>query len=886
MDKTEIRKSQQSVTPMMQQYLQIKSNHKDAILFFRMGDFYEMFFEDAKVASGILQIALTSRGRNVGEDIPLCGIPFHALDNYLPKLLARGFKVAICEQLEDPGPGKKIVRRDVVKLVTPGTITKPEYLNPKSNNYLVSLCIGRTGTGFSAVDITTGEFYTTQLEEKDYSGFLNEIIRLEPREILLPCELEEEFRKNVLKKLNISPLISPYDDWRFELEIARRALLDGFRVSSLAGYGCEDMPEAVRAAGGMFQYLVETQKGVLKNINSIKTLNTGDYLILDGMTLRNLEILRSQADGSQSATLLDVIDKTRSSMGGRLLRKWILKPLLNIEQISQRQDAVEELIEKHRESAKIGNELKDIHDIDRIAGKVASGNCGPRDLVSLRRSLEHVPALREILSGFEKGLVKAVREKMNPLKDLTEILSFALVDSPPLNIRDCGGIKDGFNSELDRLRNIKNNTRKWISELEEKERQRTSISSLKVRFNKVFGYYIEVTKTNLGNVPDNYIRKQTLVNAERFITPELKEYEEEILNAEEKIRDVESDIFNNLKKIVEENIVDIQTTSSAIAEIDVLSNLSFVALENNYVRPKVNDSEKIDIRNGRHPVIEKLYFDEKFVPNDTFLDCSENRMMIITGPNMAGKSTYMRQVALIVILAQIGSLVPAESAEIGIVNRIFTRVGASDNLARGQSTFMIEMNETANIINNASRRSLIVLDEIGRGTSTFDGVSIAWAVAEFIHSHQNLGSRTLFATHYHELTELSDILEGVKNYNVAVREWNDEVIFLRKIVKGGTDRSYGIHVAKLAGLPPKIISRAREILGNLDSREYNEKGKPSILGKESLPDLKEQQMLPMFSKDESDIIDDLRDVDVNIMTPVDALNYLSRLKDKLNKEER
>ncbi len=885
MDKTDSRKNQQSVTPMIKQYLKIKSNHKDAILFFRMGDFYEMFFDDAKIASNVLQIALTSRGKNIGEEIPLCGIPYHSLDSYLPKLLNRGFKVAICEQLEDPRSTKKIVKRDVVRIVTPGTITQPEYLNPKSNNYLVSLCRGRCGTGFAGVDITTGEFFTTQFPENDNLGFINEIIRLEPREILLPQSMEEEFQKEISKKINVIPLVSPYDSWRFEEDTARRSLLEGFGVSSLAGFGCEDMIEAVRAAGGMFQYLVETQKNALKNINSIKTLNTGDYLVLDGMTLKNLEIIKNNIDGSQSATLLDVIDRTITAMGGRLLRKWVMKPLINVKQIEKRQDAVEEFIERKTEFGKVSVELKGISDMDRITGKVASGNCGPRDLVSLRKSLHHVPALKEQLLSFECGLVQFINGKIAPLTDLTNILAMALVESPPLNIRDCGAIKEGFNPDLDRLRDIKNNTRKWISELEEKERRRTSISSLKVKFNKVFGYYIEVTKANLDNVPEDYIRKQTLVNAERFITPELKEYEESILNAEEKIKEMEADIFNALLKDVEKNMIAIQATSSAIAEVDALFSLSAIALENNYVRPEVNDSESIDIRNGRHPVIERIFFDEKFVPNDVFLDCGDNRMMIITGPNMAGKSTYMRQVALIVILAQMGSFVPVESAQVGIVDRIFTRVGASDNLARGQSTFMLEMSETANIINNATRKSLIILDEIGRGTSTFDGVSIAWAVAEFIHSHPTIGARTLFATHYHELTELSNILDGVKNYNVAVREWNDEVIFLRKIVEGGTDKSYGIHVAKLAGLPEKIILRAKEILKNLDSREYNERGNLSILGKESPVELKEQQMLPLFNKDESDVIDDLRNVDVNILSPVDALNYLNCLKERLNKGE-
>ncbi|RMF93616.1 MAG: DNA mismatch repair protein MutS [Candidatus Schekmanbacteria bacterium] len=885
MDKIEKRKNQNSITPMIQQYLKIKSQYKDAILFFRMGDFYEMFFEDAKVASNILQIALTSRGKNSGEDVPLCGIPYHAVDSYLPKLLAKGFKVAICEQLEDPSTAKKIVKRDVVRVVTPGTITQPEYLNPKSNNYLVSICRGKYGFGLAAVDITTGEFLTSQFDSMDYGVLLNEIIRIEPQEILLPYGLEDDFKKNILKKLGYSPLISTYDDWRFEEESARRALLEGLNVASLAGFGCENMSEAVRAAGGLFQYLIETQKNILKNITSLKTLSSGDYLVLDGTTLRNLEIFKNQLDDTQSATLLDVIDNTKTAMGGRLIRKWLSKPLISVDKIRNRQLAVKEFIEKSRETSKIIAELKEFRDIDRILGKLASGNCSPRDIVALRKSLDHIPPILEVLNEFDSKLIIALKNEMSTFDEMRETLSSALVENPPLNIRDCGAIRDGFDAKLDQLRDIKNNTRKWISELEEKERQRTSISSLKVKYNKVFGYYIEVTKANLQNVPDNYIRKQTLVNAERFITPELKEYEESILNAEEKIKEIETKIFDDLVKKVEENMTAIQKTSSAVAQIDVLSNLANIAAENNYVCPEVNDSDKIYIKNGRHPVIEKLFFDEKFVPNDTYLDCSENRMMIITGPNMAGKSTYMRQVALIVILAQMGSFVPAESAEIGIVDRIFTRVGASDNLARGQSTFMLEMNETANIVNNASKRSLIILDEIGRGTSTFDGVSIAWAVAEYIHSHPSLGARTLFATHYHELTELSDVLEGVKNYNVAVREWNDEVIFLRKIVEGGTDKSYGIHVAKLAGLPSKIIERAREILKNLDSREYNEKGSLSILGKKEGEEIKNQQILPLFNKEETDVIDELRNIDINSMTPIDALNYLNNIKKKLEKGE-
>jgi len=875
----------QNLTPMIQQYLQIKARYNDAILFFRMGDFYEMFFDDAKKASKILQIALTTRGKNIGEDIPLCGIPYHAIDSYLPKLLDKGIKVAICEQLEEPGQGKKIVRRDVVKVVSPGTVTDPAYLNPKSNNFMISLSFGKGVTGISVLDISTGEFSVTEFNGTDRLRLINEIIRIEPSEVLLPSANQKAFKEEITSSLLRPPFISPFEDWKFDYETARRALLSKFGVSSLEGFGCEGMSSAISSAGAMIQYLEETQKENLKHINRLRTINNGEYMVLDGTTIKNLEVLRSQADGSRENTILNIIDDTATAMGGRLLRQWLLKPLLDVDEISERYNSIDEFIERSQERRKVRDELSEIQDIDRLIGKLANGNAGPRDLAALRFSFERLPLVKKLMAPCESKLLHSLSLEVDAHEELTLYLKKALVDSPPLNIRDTGAIREGFNPELDELRNLKNNTKDFISSLEREERERSGISSLKVGFNRVFGYYIEVTKSNLNNVPADFIRKQTLTNGERFITPKLKEYEERILTAEEKIKEIEIRIFNELIANVSSHIRAIQKTAYAVAEIDVLSTLASVAEKNNYVRPVIDNSDRIDIKDGRHPVIERISFDERFVPNDTLLDCEANRLSIITGPNMAGKSTYMRQVALIVMMAQMGSFVPAREAHIGIVDRIFTRIGASDNLASGQSTFMLEMNETANIMNNATKRSLIILDEIGRGTSTFDGLSIAWAVAEFIHSKERLGARTLFATHYHELTELSAVLDGARNYNVAVKEWNDEIIFLRKIVEGGTDKSYGIHVAKLSGIPADVIKRAREILFNLENREFDRNGNLSLLGKSQTPN-NNQQMLPIFDRNESEVLNEIRNMDINSITPLEALTKLGRIKEMLSDEEK
>ncbi|OGL42022.1 MAG: DNA mismatch repair protein MutS [Candidatus Schekmanbacteria bacterium GWA2_38_11] len=874
----------ENLTPMMQQYHRIKSQYQDAILFFRMGDFYEMFFDDAKIASKALQIALTTRGKNIGEDIPLCGIPFHAIDTYLPKLISQGFKVAICEQVEDPKKAQKLVKREVIRVITPGTVIDSSLLNPKTNNFILSLAPSMENIGIAVIDVTTGEFLIEEIERSSNPAKLEaEISRFSPKELLFPRDQDEEFRESLKPIIDSSVFLTPYDSWIFDYGNARRLLLEKFKVTSLEGFGCEELKSSIRAAGALIHYLRETQKSPLDHINKISLFSRGDYILLDKATQVNLELTQTIREGERAGSLLGVIDLTNTSMGGRTLRKWLLHPLLRADEIKLRQDSVEELFKETHLRGTLREIMGLIYDLERLSGKVSLQAANARDLIALKESFSHLPKVKEIVSGFKSEFLERIATNFDDLQDLYLLLNASIKDNPPLSLKEGGIIRDGYSKELDELRAIKDNAKSWLAALEMKEKKRTGINSLKVRFNRVFGYYIEVTKPNLSLVPQDYIRKQTIVNGERFITEELKDYESKILGAEEKINELEFELFSKIRDEMASRIDRIKESSDRIALLDTIASLAEVAYQNNYVKPEMGEDNVINIKDGRHPVLEKISFDkgERFIPNDTCLDSQENRVIIITGPNMAGKSTYMRQVALIVLLAQIGSFVPAKEAHVGIIDRIFTRVGAADNLAKGQSTFMVEMQETANILNNASSKSLIILDEIGRGTSTFDGLSIAWAVAEYIHDENRIGAKTLFATHYHELTELAATLPGVKNYNIAVKEWNDEIIFLRKIVEGGTDKSYGIQVARLAGLPKEVIARAKEVLSNLEETEFDQVGKPVIAHSKGKEEPAQNDQFSLFSPPLNPVIEELKKLDISSMTPLEALNKLDELKKKI-----
>ncbi|NOZ69285.1 MAG: DNA mismatch repair protein MutS, partial [Deferribacteres bacterium] len=802
------------LTPLMKQYQDIKKNHPDAIVFFRLGDFYEMFGQDAVIASKVLQITLTTRDKGKANPVPMCGIPHFSSENYLSKLVRAGHKVAICEQVEEPGETRGIVRREVVRVVTPGTFL-PD--NPKENNFILGFFRKENISGIAVADITTGEF----LIYETHNSIEDEISRFQPKEILYPYSL-----KNNPAVMNLGDFyLTAYDDWYFDYIEAYRKLIRHFRVTSLEGYGCEGMIVAISAAGALLNYLEETQRNAL-TFRRIRVLRRESCMLLDAATLKHLEITANMRGGGTEGSLLWVVDETLTPMGGRLLRTWLLNPLLDAGAIRQRQDAVAALMGDPAGLSKIQKILKGIADIERLASKIASGTANARDLVSLRNSLAMLPELKELLRHYDDATINRVLRRINELHETRSLIENAIADDPPPGLKDGGLIKKGFDAGVDELREISSSGKDFIASIQSREREKTGISSLKVGYNRVFGYYIEVTKANLSQVPEEYIRKQTLVNGERFITPELKEYEAKVLGADERLRNLEYELFIKIRNDIAAETETLQETSSAIAELDALQSFAHVAAKYNYERPVVDDGYTISISEGRHPVIERLSAGEKFIPNDALIDSGENNISIITGPNMAGKSTYMRQIALIVLMAQTGCYVPAKEARIGIADRIFTRIGASDVITRGQSTFMVEMIETANILNNATRRSLILLDEVGRGTSTFDGISIAWAVVEYIAGE--LKSRTLFATHYHELTELSLVLDGVKNLNVAVKEWGDEIIFLRKIEEGGADKSYGIQVARLAGLPEKTISRAKEILSNLEKSELNELGTPKL----------------------------------------------------------
>ncbi len=858
----------------MKQYHDIKRNYPDAIVFFRLGDFYEMFGQDAVTASKILQITLTSRDRGKDSPIPMCGIPHFTSESYISKLIKTGHKVAVCEQVEDPKDAKGIVRREVVKVFTPGTFL-PE--NPKENNYILGFSQKENIFGLAVADITTGEFLIYQF----HGNLEDEITRFEPKEILYPISFKNN--PSIINSLNGFYLTS-YDDWYFDYLEAYRKLLKYFKVTSLEGYGCEGLVVAISAAGALLNYLEETQKHTT-TFKKISVLRRESHMLLDAITQRNLEITKNMRDGENNSSLLSVIDETVTPMGGRLLRSWLLNPLLDCERIKQRQDAVSSLIDDAGNLSKIQNLLNKISDIERLTSRIGSETANARDLIALKNSLEILPELKNLFQGYDNERLQYLSAQIDVLSDVKSIIEQAVAEDPPLSLKDGGLIKKGYNAEIDELRDVSGSGKDFIASLQARERQRTGISSLKVGYNRVFGYYIEVTNPNLSQVPDDYIRKQTLVNGERFITPELKEYEAKILGAEDRLKNLEYEIFVEIRDKISKETERLQKTSAAIAEMDALLSLAFIAYKYKYERPVVDDGDVIQILEGRHPVIERISSSEKFISNNTLMDTNANSILIITGPNMAGKSTYMRQIALIVLMAQIGSFVPAKEAKIGIVDRIFTRIGATDVITKGQSTFMVEMIETANILNNATQRSLILLDEIGRGTSTFDGISIAWAVVEYIA--KNLKARTMFATHYHELTELALCLEGIKNLNVAVKEWGDEIIFLRRIEEGPADKSYGIQVARLAGLPEETIKRSKEVLSNLEKAELNELGAPKLAySSGSVPheNIRRSQ-LDLFTTQADPVIKEILGLDILSMTPIEALNKLYEMRRRLSENK-
>lgn len=867
------------LTPMMNQYLQIKNTHQDAILFFRLGDFYEMFFDDAKIASSILGLTLTARG--VGDNrMPMCGIPYHAAENYINRLINAGRKVAICEQISDPKTAKGIVKRDIVRIITPGTVIGQNMLEGKSNNYLISIFhYSEQEYGLAVADLSTGEFKVTQLNQEH--RLLGELSRLAPAEVILSASLKADVKLVEKINLSINTMISNVDDWAFEFTVSYDKLIKHFKTQNLLGFGCEDMPQAVCAAGALLFYLEQTQKNQLKHINKIMPYSLSRIMVLDGVAQRNLELTKAMR-GGKKGSLLDELDYTHVPMGSRLLTHWIQQPLLDIAQLNKRLEAVAELKSDQSLRDSLSSTLKNIGDIERLLSRISLGVANARDVFSLNHSLKIIPQLKLLLNKISSNLLCDVQAGLDEHVDLVTLLEEAIRADAPVSTKEGRMIKPGFNQELDELIAITHGGKDWLAALQQKEIERTGISSLKIKYNKIFGYYIEVTNSNLNMVPADYTRKQTLVNAERFITPELKEQEEKILSAQEKMLDLETQLFVKICAQIIDQTQKIQKSAGFIAVLDVINSLAQAAADNNYTRPVLFDDTKITIKNGRHPVLENLLSSNKFIPNDTELDTQDNQVLIITGPNMAGKSTYIRQVALIILMAQIGSFVPADEARIGIVDRIFTRIGAADDITAGMSTFMMEMSETANILNNATARSLIILDEIGRGTSTFDGLSIAWATAEYLHENHTAKAKTLFATHYHELAEMEMMFKGIKNYNVAVREWDDQVIFLYKLIQGQADHSYGIHVARLAGMPKQVISRAREILGNLEINSISSNGIPSLVHSDL--DKKKQEVQPeLFSQKENLLSSKIRSIDINNLSPIEALNLINQWKQDTEK---
>jgi DNA mismatch repair protein MutS len=864
-----------SVTPAMRQYLDAKRQHRDAIVFFRMGDFYEMFYEDALVAARALDLTLTSRSKDAGGGaIPMCGVPFHAVDSYLARLVTKGFRVAICEQVEDPKKAKGLVRREVIRVVSPGTLTDSTYLNAREPAYVMAIVDRADRFGVALLDLSTGEFTTAEYHGADGAQALaDEIAVLRPRELLLPADSAVADRLPDIARLQLP--VTTVEPWSFEREAAQRTLLDQLRAHGVEGFGLDGYEAAVQAAGGLVAYLRDTQKADLAHVRSVHHKAAADHLIIDPITLRHLEIVTA-SDGDVTHSLLHAIDRTITAMGGRLLRAWLLRPLRALEPIRDRLDAVEELAFRATDRGKFRETLKAVHDLERLIARVALGTAGPRDLVALRLSLAAVPRVRAGLADVQAPLLRSLVAALDDLTDVRDVIERTLIDEPPAFARDGGFTRDGIDSALDELKGISRSGRRVIAEMEDRERARTGIASLKVRFNRVFGYYIEVSKANLRAVPADYQRKQTIAGGERFTTLALKEYEAKVLGADERILERELEIFEQLRGQVAAEAPRVQETARALATLDVLAALAETAATCNFTKPHVHQGDEFVAADARHPVVERVAAGG-FVPNDIDLNGTARQLVILTGPNMGGKSTYLRQVALIPVLAQIGSFVPARDAKVPIVDRIFARVGASDNIARGQSTFMVEMQETANILHNATSKSLVVLDEIGRGTSTFDGLSIAWAVAEFLVTNSRARPKTLFATHYHELTDLAEAVPGVANAHVAAREWHDDIVFLRKIVAGRSDRSYGIQVARLAGLPPDVVARARDILGGLERDELSRGGRPTLSGAPSDPAITQLGLFGGAPVD-TELVRRLKELDVDDTTPRRALEVLAELK--------
>lgn len=872
-------------TPMMQHYLKTHEEYKDCILFYRLGDFYEMFFDDAKVVSKELELTLTGKSCGAEERAPMCGIPYHAAETYLTRLVKKGYKVAICEQVEDPKLAKGMVKREVTRVVTPGTTLNAQALDETKNNYI--MCIAYIGDhyGISSADITTGDYYVTEVDSE--RKLLDEVNKYQPTEII--CN--EAFYISGIDiddmKNRMGIVIYSLDAWYFSDETAQMTLKDHFKVRDLEGLGLADYDSGVVAAGALLKYLYETQKTTLSNLVAIHPYTTGKFMIIDSSTRRNLELVETLREKQKRGSLLWVLDKTRTAMGARTLRSFVEQPLIERTEIEERYDAIDEFNTNAITREEIREYLNPVYDLERLITRVTYQTASPRDLIAFRNSIHMLPPIKTLMSDFQSPLLKRLYEQLDTLDELYELIERSITEEPPLTLHDGGILKEGYNEEVDRLRKAKTDGKSWLADLEAKEREKTGIKNLKIKYNKVFGYYLEVTNSFKDMVPEYFTRKQTLANAERFITPELKELEDVILGAEDKLIVLEYELFREVRQKVADEVVRIQKTAKAVAQIDVFASLATVAEQNNYCRPKLNEKGLIDIKDGRHPVVERMIQNEMFVANDTYLDNGSNRVSIITGPNMAGKSTYMRQSALIVLMAQIGSFVPAKSAKIGIVDRIFTRVGASDDLASGQSTFMVEMSEVANILRNATSNSLLILDEIGRGTSTFDGLSIAWAVVEHISNPRLLGAKTLFATHYHELTELEGKLNSVNNYCIAVKEKGDDIVFLRKIVKGGADKSYGIQVAKLAGVPDNVIERAKEIveeLSNNDITKIVQNISAEGSSKRSKPKLDEvdlEQISLLDTMDNDTILNELKELDLGQMTPIEAMNKLYELQNKV-----
>ena len=875
-----------SLSPMMVHYCQTKCAYKDSILFYRLGDFYEMFFEDAKTVSRELELTLTGKDCGLSERAPMCGIPYHAAETYINRLIDKGYKVAICEQVEDPKTAKGIVKREVTRVVTPGTNLNMQELDEGKNNYLMAIvCVG-DHFGVSTADITTGDCYVTEVDEE--RKLWDEINKFLPAEIIcndafLVSGVDVDDLRN---RLHIS--VFALESWYFGDDLCKQTLLEHFKISSPEGLGLADYDSGVIAAGSLFRYLLDTQKNTMEHMNKIIPYTTDRYMVIDSSSRRNLELVETLREKQKRGSLLWVLDKTKTAMGARMLRSFVEQPLIDADAINERLDAVTELNMQAMLREEIREYLNPVYDLERLVSRISYRSANPRDLLAFKMSLEMIPHIKNLLANFTSPLLVRINEQMDGLEDLYTLLEASITEDPPLAVKEGGIIREGYNEQVDTYRNSKTQGKSWLAQLEAEEKEKTGIRNLKIKYNKVFGYYLEVTNSFKDLVPEYYTRKQTLTNAERYITPKLKELEDMILGAEDKLFALEYDLFCQVREELAAQIPRIQETAKAIAQLDVYASLSVVAQRNNYVRPTVNTKGVIDIKNGRHPVVEKMINNDMFIANDTYLDNGSKRVSVITGPNMAGKSTYMRQTALIVLMAQIGSFVPAEKAKIGVVDRIFTRVGASDDLASGQSTFMVEMTEVANILRNATAKSLLILDEIGRGTSTFDGLSIAWAVIEHISNTKLLGAKTLFATHYHELTELEGKIPGVNNYCIAVKERGDDIVFLRKIVKGGADKSYGIQVAKLAGVPDSVLDRAKELVDELvhtditssfkDLAENSRKTKPKAVHYDEV-DL--EQISLFDTVQDQDIIEELKNLDITMLTPMDAMNTLYRLQNKL-----